>query len=333
MNSFGQVFRLTLLGESHGAGVGVVVDGCPAGLELGAGDFAEDLERRRGGPPGATSRTEEDRPEFLSGLFQGRTTGAPLALWFANSQARSQDYAGLEHLPRPGHADLAARLKYGGFADPRGGGMFSGRLTVGLVAAGVVAKKLLGGIKIRARLVGAGGSDRPPEAIEAARAEGDSVGGLVACRADGVAAGLGEPWFDSIESLLSHLLFAIPGVKGVDFGAGFELAGMRGSRANDAILDADGRTATNFSGGINGGITNGNPLEFRVAFRPTPSIALPQRTVDLRTGEPAQLRVAGRHDACIALRAVPVVEAACAVVLADLMLLAGRLPRVLSRAP
>ncbi len=324
MNSFGSLFRVTILGESHGPGVGVVVDGCPAGLKLAPDDFATDLGRRSGGTKGSTARKEKDEPRLLSGVYKGYTCATPLLVWFENTDTDSSSYDAIEHTPRPSHADFTSRVKYGGFADPRGGGMFSGRLTTGLVAAGVVAKKLLKGVDIRAKLIQAGGKGTTEKEIEKeierASQEGDSVGGLVQCAVRGLPVGLGEPWFDSAESLLSHMLFAIPGVKGVEFGTGFECAKMRGSVCNDSLIDAHGKTRTNHSGGINGGITNGNDLVVRVAFRPTPSIYQLQDTVDLREHRQVKIQVKGRHDSCIALRAVVVVEAACAVVLADLMM-------------
>ncbi|HMA46340.1 MAG TPA: chorismate synthase, partial [Frankiaceae bacterium] len=306
MNSFGRIFRVHIFGESHGPAVGVVLDGCPAGLPLAAADFEADLDRRRAGRPGTTRRREPDRPEILSGLFEGRTTGAPILIRFANEAADPSAYERIRTTPRPGHADLPARLKFGGWNDPRGGGHLSGRLTVGLVAAGTVAKKIVDPVRVSARLVEAGGSADVEAAVAKATAERQTIGGLVACEATGVPAGLGEPFFDSVESLLSHILFAIPAVKGVEFGAGFAVAGMTGAAANDPIVGADGRTGTNVAGGIGGGITNGNPVLFRVAVKPTPSQSFPQRTVDLATGRPAEVTAAGRHDACIALR-VPVI--------------------------
>ncbi len=331
MNSFGSNFRVTIIGESHGPGVGVVVDGCPAGLELVPADFVEDLQRRAPGAFGTTPRKEIDVPQILSGVHQGRTCASPLLVWFENSDTDSSSYESISRTPRPSHADFTARAKYGGYADARGGGMFSGRLTAGLVAAGVVAKKLLKGVDIQANLIQVGGSVDVEGEIRDAVGQGDSVGGLVQCELKGVPVGLGEPWFDSAESLMSHAIFSIPGVKGVEFGSGFECAKMRGSECNDSIVDLDGKTSTNHSGGINGGITNGNDVVLRVAFRPTPSIAKAQKTIDLRTGAPAEIRIDGRHDACIARRATVVVEAACAVVMADLMLSHQLLDRVLGQ--
>ncbi len=321
MNTFGRLFRVSIFGESHGPGVGVAIDGCPAGLPLTVEDFDSDLRRRRPGKPGTTTRDEADVPLIRSGVYRQKTTGAPIAIWFENQDVDSSAYDKIEKTPRPGHADLTASRKYGGHNDHRGGGAFSGRLTVGLAAAGVIAKKLLGDISITARLLEAGGSVDVEAAVRAAQRDGDSVGGLVECRASGLPIGLGEPFFDSVESLISHLVFAIGGVRGIEFGSGFASAAMRGSECNDQILDAGGRTATNHAGGVNGGLTNGNELVFRVAVKPTSSIAKPQTTVDLETGQQTTLTIEGRHDACIALRVPPVVEAACAIVLADLMLL------------
>ncbi len=321
MNTFGHNFRLSLFGESHGKAVGVVIDGTPAGIPLSEADFETDLSRRRAGALGTTSRTEADIPELLSGVYRGHTTGAPIAILFRNECAHSEDYEPLRDTPRPGHADWTAGVKFGGWNDPRGGGHFSGRLTVALVAAGVVAKKVLGeGVKIEAQVCEIGGeSDKAlwPALLERTKCEGDSVGGIVECRAEGVPAGLGEPFFDSLESTIAHLVFAIPGVRGVEFGDGFGAARMRGSEHNDAIVAGDGTTATNGAGGINGGISNGNPLCLRVAMKPTSSIARPQMTLNTSTGEVEELTIAGRHDICIALRAAVVVEAAVAVALAD----------------
>ncbi len=325
MNSFGKIFRVGIFGESHGPVVGVTIDGCPAGLSLTADDFSSDLERRRGGGAGKTSRVEADEPQIQSGMFEGKSTGAPLTISFINEDVDSAPYEEFKDKPRPGHADMTAAIKYSGFNDYRGGGHFSGRLTVGLVAAGVIAKKLIAPMKVEAKLIHAGGEGDVRRACEKAAAEGDSVGGVIECRSSNVPAGFGEPFFDSVESLISHIIFAIPGVKGIEFGAGFAAASMRGSQFNDPIIDASGHTRTNNCGGILGGITNGNEIVFRVACRPTASIAKDQETVDLSTGKKVIISVKGRHDACIALRAPVVVEAACAIVLADLMMINKRL--------
>ncbi|HYA49300.1 MAG TPA: chorismate synthase, partial [Burkholderiales bacterium] len=248
MNSFGRLFRVGLFGESHGPEVGVLIDGCPAGISLAAADLEADLGRRRAGPKGTTSRAEADKPVIASGLFRGRTTGAPILIRFVNEAQDPAAYEAIKHTPRPGHADFTAWKKYGGFADYRGAGHFSGRLTVGLVAAGAVAKKIIRPVEVSARLVEAGGGPDIEAAVDAAAADRDSVGGIVICEALNVPAGLGEPFFDSAESLLSHILFAIPAVRGVEFGAGFAAARMRGSAHNDPIAGADGRTETNNAG-------------------------------------------------------------------------------------
>ena len=306
MNSFGTLFRITLWGESHGPQVGVTLDGVPAGLPLDIPDFEADLARRRSGAKGTTPRKENDLPQIVSGLYKGHTTGAPLTLVFENA-----------------NTDRTAALKFEGWNDPRGGGHFSGRLTLVLVAAGVVAKKILGGATFSTRLTAAGGQTDPArfdDAIDDALRDEDSVGGIVECRVAGIPAGWGEPFFDSVESAAAHLLFAIPAIKGVEFGDGFAAAALRGSAHNDPIADADGRTATNHAGGIAGGITNGNELVVRAAVKPTASIAREQQTFDFAAGRVAPLRIRGRHDACIALRAAVVVEAAMAVALADFKL-------------
>lgn len=322
MNQFGRNFRLALWGESHGPQIGITLDGVPAGIALGAEDFAADLARRRSGAPGTTPRRERDLPQIVSGLYEGRTTGAPLTLVFANEDTLADDYAPLRGHYRPSHADRVAELKAHGYNDPRGGGHFSGRLTVALVAAGVVARKILPAeVAFTTRLTQIGGCDDPErfeEVLRAAAADRDSVGGVVECRAEGVPAGLGEPFFDAAESLVAHLLFAVPGVKGVEFGSGFAGARLRGSENNDPIADAAGRTVTNHAGGIDGGITNGNALVVRAALKPTPSIGREQRTYNRLTERVEPLEIRGRHDVCIALRAAVVVEAAVAIALADL---------------
>lgn len=321
MNTFGRAFRVHIWGESHGPSVGVLVDGCPPGIPLTPDDLAADLDRRRGGRPGTTTRVEPDTPSFDSGVFQGHTTGSPIAIRFGTQDARPGAYTHIRHTPRPGHADLVAHHRFGGYADPRGGGHFSGRLTVGLVAAGAIARRIITPTKVEARLLEVGGSADIEGALAAARAAGDSAGGLLACEAAPMPRGLGEPFFDSLEGLISQAVFAIPGIKGIEFGAGFACASMQGSECNDAILDLDGRCASNRAGGITGGISTGMPLTLRVAVKPTPSIAKPQATVDLRDGSPATVSTRGRHDSCIALRMPVIVEAAVALVLADLVML------------
>ena len=322
MNTFGHLFRLSIWGESHGAQIGVTLDGVPPGLPLAESDFEADLARRRAGAAGTTPRRERDLPRIVSGLYRGRTTGAPLTVTFSNDDTRSEEYAAAALHFRPSHADATAFRKFGGFNDPRGGGHFSGRLTLTLVAAGVVAKKMLPDtVRFETRPIEIGGCTDPAhfdEVLQRAAADRDSVGGIVECRVQGIPAGLGEPFFDSAESVIAHLLFAVPAVKGVEFGSGFAGARLRGSQHNDPILDAAGRTATNHAGGIVGGITNGNELIVRAALKPTPSIGREQLTYNHETDRTEPLTIRGRHDVCIALRATVVVEAAVAIALADL---------------
>jgi chorismate synthase len=328
MNSFGTLFRISIFGESHGQAVGIIIDGCPAGIPLSIEDFEEDLARRRSGAKGTTPRKETDLPELISGVMNGSTTGAPVTILFRNLNVRSSDYDALKDIPRPGHADFVASVKYGGFQDHRGGGHFSGRLTVGLVAAGVLAKKLLGGMEIRAVLTEAGGSADLDKAIGKALEKDDSIGGIVECRVKNMPVGLGEPFFDAMESKLAQIAFAIPAVKGIEFGSGFRAAGMWGSEHNDNILDASGTTETNHAGGINGGISNGNELVFRVAIKPASSTSKTQRTMNMETGKMEDLKIEGRHDKCIALRVPPVLEAATSIVLADFMLIEQKTKRI-----
>lgn len=320
MNIFGRIFRISIFGESHGPAIGVTIDGVPAGMPLTVNDFLLDLKRRQSGAKGTTPRVEEDMPEIVSGWMNGHTTGAPLTILFRNSNTRPDDYDSISITPRPGHADFAAHVKFGGHNDIRGGGHFSGRLTLALVAAGVVAKKMVDSINIKAKLISVGGSCDIEGTIDRALEQGDSVGGIVECRANGIPVGLGEPFFDSVESVISHLAFAVPAIKGIEFGSGFASASMTGSRHNDPILDATGRTATNHAGGITGGLTNGNELVFRVAVKPTSSISIPQNTYSMETDRVEELVIKGRHDACIALRVPVVIEAITAIALADLKL-------------
>ena len=322
MNSFGRIFRIHIFGESHGAYVGVTIDGCPAGMVLSLDDFEDDLSRRRSGVAGTTERQEPDMPEIISGWYNGHTTGAPLTILFANKDVNAADYERFRDIPRPGHADFAASKKWRGYNDLRGSGYLSGRLTVALVAAGVIAKKMITPINVYASLVKAGGSYDIQEAVAEAVAAGDSIGGLIECCAQGVPCGWGEPFFDSVESLLSHLLFAIPGVKGIDFGAGFDAADRKGSEFNDMIISPTGKTKENNAGGITGGITNGNDLFMTVAVRPSSSIKKTQKAFNFAMNKEEDFQVNGRHDACFALRVPVIVEAAVAVVLADLLLIA-----------
>lgn len=354
MNTFGRKFRVSIFGESHGTGIGVVIDGVQPGIALSKEDFTADILRRKSGKKGTTPRIETDEPEILSGIYNGYTTGAPLAIIFRNMNTRSSDYKLFNDVPRPGHADYTASIKWLDFNDPRGGGHFSGRITLPVVAAGVVAKKMLG-FQIGAQLIEVGGvsradalASRPEKALpdggveekedlsdsqiwsavldEAIR-EQDSVGGIVECKVSGVAPGLGEPFFDSVEALISHAIFSIPGVRGIEFGDGFQSARMKGSEHNDPFDEIGGgnlnlhvsvRPSKNGAGGLNGGITNGNPIVFRVAFKPTSSIGKAQKTFNFATGEMTTLEIPGRHDACIALRTPVIVEAMTAIVLADL---------------
>ncbi len=321
MNSNGNVFRTVMFGESHGKGIGVTIDGCPPGLPLMPDDFNTDLDRRKAGRKGTTPRVEEDTPEIISGQFNGHTTGAPLTILFRNKNIRSGDYEPMREIPRPGHSDFVAWKRFKGYNDYRGGGHFSGRLTLCLVAAGVVAKKIISPVEIHAKLISAGGDEDIEKAVAAALDDGDSVGGLVECRTSGIPVGWGEPFFDSVESVISHLAFSIPAVKGIEFGSGFAAASMRGSAHNDPIIDESGRTATNNAGGISGGLTNGNELIFRIAVKPTSSISVSQSTLNIKTGKVEELNVKGRHDACIALRVPVVLEAITAMALADLKML------------
>jgi len=359
-NSLGKIFTVTSFGESHGNCVGVVIDGCPAGLPVQISDIQKEVDRRRAGKNvAATARQEKDRVEILSGINDGFTTGAPVCLMIPNEDVDDSDYEKIRFRLRPGHADFTAHVKYGGFNDWRGGGRFSGRITASFVMAGAIARKLLDliGVEIIAHTVDIGGiaagssgfdeikknvEDDPlrcadPEAsrkmvdlIEKVRAQGDSLGGIIEGIARNVPVGLGEPVFDNLDGDLAKALLAIPAVKGVEFGAGFGSARMKGSENNDPFTLENGRiaTKTNNSGGILGGISNGMPLIVRVAVKPTSSIAAEQATVDINKMESTSISVGGRHDACIVPRAVPVVEAMMAVTLADFALRAGLIPRV-----
>jgi len=360
-SGLGTMFRITSFGESHGPCVGVVVEGCPAGLKIDVADVQRDLARRSAlSQPGATPRREPDEVRFLSGVYEGRASGAPLCMIVENTNTESGAYAEFVRKPRPGHADYPARVKYGGFNDPLGGGRFSGRITAGFVMAGAVARLVLrcAGIEVDAHTVAIGGVEAPPcdaeligkhgrlnalsccdgpsaarmvEAIEAARVRGDSVGGVVECVARGLPPGIGEPICAGIESEVARAVFAIPAVKGIEFGAGFALSRLCGSEANDPFAVSDGQVVTtkNDSGGVLGGMTTGMPLVLRVAFKPTPSIAMTQRTVDLDANVEVDLAIRGRHDTCIVPRAVVVVESMVAIVLCDLALQSGFIPRVM----
>lgn len=322
-NSYGEILRVTIFGASHAESVGVDIEGIPQGLLLTEELFAADIERRRPTQRGDTPRHESDTPLIEGTDEKHRTTGGSIRISFRNSNIRSKDYTHLANHPRPSHADLTQRRKYGPEADLAGGGMASGRMTVALVAAGVVAKQLIPNARFKTRLIEVAGisdSSRFDSLIEEAQREKDSVGGVVECRVEGIEPSLGEPFFDSAESSIAHLLFSIPGAKGVEFGDGFAGCKKRGSERNDAIIDDRGTTQTNNEGGINGGITNGNPIVVRVAMKPTPSIGREQQSYDFASGRIAPLVIGGRHDACIARRAAVVVEAMVALALADLKL-------------
>ncbi len=363
-NSIGKEFTVTTFGESHGEIVGVVIDGCPAGLPLSEADIQGELDRRIPADPKIVSaRIEKDVAKILSGVFKGFTTGAPIALMVENKEADSSDYESIKNLPRPGHADYPARIKYGGFNDYRGGGRFSGRVTVALIMAGAVAKKLLSRFDVDVlaytRAVGKVKSDKKftaeeirmnrykaatrcpdlacaesmEEAIVAAKKEADSVGGIVECLALNVPTGVGEPMFDSLDADLAKALFNVPAVKGVEFGLGFAVAELMGSESNDPYIMQGGEvaTASDNAGGILGGISSGMPIMVRVAVKPTPSVGKEQKTVNLSTMEPASLSIKGRHDPCVVPKAVPAVESAVAITLADHMIRAGFIPKVLEK--
>lgn len=325
MNSFGRNFRVQILGQSHGEYVGIVIDGCPPGIPINGEDFKEDIERRKPGAKGTTPRKEDDVPEIISGVFNDKSTGAPMTILFKNSNTRSGDYEKQRAVPRPGHADFVAHKKFKGFEDFRGGGHFSGRLTVALVAAGVVAKKIIASfqldkeIEIHSTILEIGGEKDLEKGLQKAVDAKDSIGGIVECKVSNLPIGLGEPFFDSVESLISHVVFSIPAVKGIEFGAGFAAAKMFGSEHNDSIISTDGTTSTNHAGGIVGGITNGNELVFRIVVKPTSSTPKIQETLNVETGNVEPFSVKGRHDLCIALRVPVVLEAVTAMVLADLM--------------
>ena len=330
MNKFGTLFSVQIFGESHGACVGLTIDGCPAGLPLMVADFTEDMERRKGGKQkGTTPRQEDDIPIFKTGIFNDLTTGAPLMMLFENNNTRSGDYEKQRAVPRPGHADFTAHHKFGGFEDYRGGGHFSGRLTAALVGAGVVAKKLLKGVEVKAILKSIGGETDVEKGLQRAIDNKDSVGGIVECVVTGLPIGLGEHFFNSVESLISHAVFAIPAIRGIEFGTGFAAANMFGIEHNDAIIDASGKTKTNHAGGVVGGYTNGNDLVFRIAVKPTSSTPKEQNTLNWETNEQENFSVKGRHDLCIALRVPVVLEAVTAIVLADLMMIDQKIPRII----
>ena len=323
---FGKNVKISIFGQSHSAAIGVVIDGLPAGIKLDQEKLQSFLDRRAPGQSRyTTARKEGDRPEFLSGLVDGTTCGAPLAAVIRNTNTRSSDYDNIRDVPRPGHADYTAHIKYGGFEDVSGGGHFSGGLTAPLCVAGGIALQILEqkGVSVSASILEIGGSREDPFGkIEEARREGDSVGGVIQCTAEGLPPGIGEPMFDGLENRIAQAVFAIPAVKGIEFGRGFEAARLRGSENNDQFC-YDGervRTRTNNHGGILGGISSGMPVVFRVAIKPTPSISIEQDSISYSREENVRIAVRGRHDPCIVPRAVPCVEAACALAIYDLML-------------
>ena len=330
MNSFGRLFRISIFGESHSECVGITIDGCPAGLSLSPDDLLPDLERRKGGQgKGTTPRKEDDFPIFKSGVFNGKTTGFPITILFENKNTRSEDYDKQRSIPRPGHADWVAHQKFGGNEDYRGGGHFSARLTAGIVAAGAIAKKLMSGVIIHAAVTEIGGEKDVEKGLQKAIDAKDSVGGIVECKINGLPFGLGEPYFDSIESALAHIVFAIPAVRGIEFGTGFAAAKMFGSQHNDSIQNMEGQTKTNHAGGVVGGISNGNELVFRLAIKPTSSTPKEQNSLNWDTQQLEDFSIKGRHDLCVALRAPVIVEAVTAIVLADFMLFEQKIRRVL----
>jgi len=321
MNTFGRIFKINIFGESHGKGVGINIDGCPPGINLCEEDLLADLSRRKAGAKGTTPRIEGDLPKILSGVFNGKTTGAPICILFENTNTKSKDYSNLLINPRPGHADFVAQKKYQGYQDYTGGGHFSGRITLGIVSAGVIAKKIIDECTVKANILEIGGSDNFDLAIQNAISKKDSIGGLIECTIKNTPIAWGEPFFDSIESNISHIIFSIPAIKGIEFGAGFAAANMTGSEHNDNIISADGTTQTNNAGGINGGISNGNDIIFRVAVKPTSSISKAQETINLEENKVQELIIKGRHDTCIALRVPVIIEAAAAIALADFKLI------------
>lgn len=324
-STFGNKIKVSIFGESHSEAIGVNIDGLPAGIRIDMDELHEFLDRRAPGRSRyATSRREADRPEFLCGIKDGVTCGTPLTAIIRNTNTRSGDYEEMKDIPRPGHADYPAHVKYGGSEDYRGGGHFSGRLTAPLCIAGGIFKQILAadGITISARILEIGGnSEEPLAAVEEAMKEGDSVGGIIECIVTGMDTGVGEPMFDGIENRIAGAVFSIPAVKGIEFGRGFDAARIRGSENNDEFyMDGESvKTRTNNHGGILGGLSSGMPIVFRVAIKPTPSISIEQNSVSYSRGENVKLKVRGRHDPCIVPRAVPCVEAAAALALYDLM--------------
>ncbi len=320
MNSFGKIFRISIYGESHASEVGVLIDACPAGIFFDIKDFENALERRKPKLEGTSPRQESDIPRIKSGVYNSYTTGAPILISFENNNFKSEDYD-FNGFFRPGHTDFVANKKFKGFNNPNGGGYFSGRLTLGLVAAGVIANKIIPEIEISASVISIGGSVDFQSKIRQAKQNGDSLGAVVECKINNVPIGYGEPFFDSLESLISHGIFSIPGAKAIEFGDGIFAGSALGSEFNDLYIDQSGKTKTNHSGGINGGISNGNEIVFRVFFKPSSSISKTQESFNFKSNKIESFQISGRHDICYALRLPVVVEAVAAIVLADLKLI------------
>lgn len=318
MNSFGQKIRFQVFGESHSHSIGGILDGIPAGVKVDYQHIQSNLERRKSNSFATTSRKEPDEVQFFSGIKDGITTGTPIGFALANKTQKPEDY-NFEKTPRPGHSDFTQLMKYGEYADISGGGHSSGRLTAALIVAGSLAQMAIPQVKFSSKIEEIGGKKDWEELLKKTAEDGDSLGGIVSCTISGIPAGVGEPFFWSVESALSQIMFSIPGVKAIEFGVGFNSAAMYGSEFNDQIIDKSGKTATNNTAGISGGITNGNDIFFRLAFRPTSSIKKQQKTINLETGESQDLQVEGRHDVCYALRTPVIVECASALAILDLM--------------
>lgn len=321
MNTFGRIFRISIFGESHGESIGVIIDGCPPGIKVEECDLISDLKRRNKKHTGSTKREESDKPIIKSGFYNGFTTGAPILIEFKNDDIKSDDYFKFENHPRPGHSDFVSKVKFKGYNDLRGGGHFSGRMTLGLVAAGVIAKKITQDITFNASILSINGFEDYGEILLEMEKNGNSVGGIIECKISNLPVGLGEPFFDSIESYISHLIFSIPGIKGIEFGTGFKSSEMTGKDFNDPIINKTGKTLTNNSGGINGGLSNGNDIIFRVAVKPTSSILVEQETYNFETNSIETLKIRGRHDVCFALRLPVIIEAAASIAITDLFLI------------
>ena len=330
MNTFGNKFRITLWGESHTPTIGVTIEGVPSGIAISQEDFLKEIDRRRPVPKGTTSRKESDIPIIIRGIENGVTTGTSIQISFENKNIRPTDYSQFAEIPRPSHADMVRLMKYPKEEFTSGGGVFSGRMTLPLVAAGVIAKKIIAPIEIETEFTSRGKISIPQEYstnpwdyptfanyIESIMAEGDSIGGVVKCTCNRVPAGIGEPFFESLESRISQLIFSIPGIRGIEFGDGFAAAAMKGSEHNDPIIDTSGKTSKNSAGGINGGISNGNPIIFSVAIKPTASISRTQRSISLKTGQMTEFSIRGRHDSCFALRVPVVIESMAAIAIAS----------------